>query len=99
MNSCWCTSILAYILCCECVLLFLLLNRHTATNTVSSMAVLSTAPMITLPTHGSEVLTETNVVDVGILHDGVNVPVCVNVNITVNTIGCGFSTDMVSFVN
>ena len=42
---------LSYILCCECVLL--LLNRHTAANTVSSMAVLSTAPMIPPPTHGS----------------------------------------------
>ena len=96
MNSCWCTSILAYILCCECVLLFLLLNRHTAANTVSSMAAVR---MILPPTHGSEVLTETNVVDMGILHDGVNVPVCVNINITVDTTGCGFSTDMVSFVN
>ena len=46
--------LLAHILCCECVLLlFLLLNRHTAANTVSSMAVLSTAPMIPPPTHGS----------------------------------------------
>ena len=57
------------------------------------MAAVSTAPMITPPTHGSEVLTETNVVGMG------NVPVCVNVSITVDTTGCGLSTDIVSFVN
>ena len=44
---------IAYILCCECVLLLFLLNRHTAANTVSSMTELSTTPMITPPTHGS----------------------------------------------
>ena len=47
-------EVLAYIFTCECVLFcFLLLNRHTAANTVNSMAVLSTAPMIPPPTHGS----------------------------------------------
>ena len=57
------------------------------------MAVLSTAPMITPPIHGSEVLTENDVVDMG------NVPVCVNVSITVDTTGCGLSTDIISSVN
>ena len=41
----------SYSLCCEWV--FFLFNRHTAANTVISMTVLSTAPMMTPPTHGS----------------------------------------------
>ena len=43
---------------------------------------------------------ETDVVDMmGILHDGVNVTVCVDVFITVDTTVCGLSTDIISSVN
>ena len=53
--------VIIYILYCEGVfllllLLLLLLDRHTAANTVSNMVVLSTAPMIPPPTHGSKKL-------------------------------------------
>ena len=44
---------LSYSLCCEWLLF--LLHRHTAANIVISMTVLSTAPMMTPPTHGSGV--------------------------------------------
>ena len=37
-----------------------------------------------------------DVVDMDILHDGVNVTVCVNVSITVDTTGCGLSTGIIS---
>ena len=40
---------------------------------------------------------EADVVDMmGILHDGVNVTVCVDVSITVDTTCCGLSTDTIS---
>ena len=42
--------------------------------------------------------SEADVVDIGtgILHDGVNVTVCVDVSIIVDTTGCGMSTDIIS---
>ena len=47
-----------------------------------------------------EEASETDVVDMmGILHNGVNVTVCVDVSITVDTAGCGLSTDIISSVN
>ena len=47
-----------------------------------------------------EEASEADVVDMmGILHDGVNVTVCVDVSITVDTTGCGSSTDIISSVN
>ena len=47
-----------------------------------------------------EEASEADVVDMmGILHDGVNVTVCVDVSITVDTTGCGLSTGIMSSVN
>ena len=47
-----------------------------------------------------EEASEDDVVDMmGILHDGVNVTVCVDVSITVDTTGCGLSTDIMSSGN
>ena len=46
-----------------------------------------------------EVALEADVVDINILHDGVNVTVCVDVSITVDTTGCGMSTGITSSVN
>ena len=44
--------------------------------------------------------SEADVVDMmGILHNGVKVTVCVDVSITVDTTGCGLSTDIISSVN
>ena len=43
--------------------------------------------------------SEGDVFDMGILHDGVNVTVCVDVSITVDTTGCGLSTHIISSVN
>ena len=44
--------------------------------------------------------SEADVVDMmDILHDGVSVTFCVVVSITVDTTGCGLSTDIISSVN
>ena len=87
------------------------------------MAVLSTAPMIPPPTHGSGELdngipppthgsgeqldTGAVVVEMSTLHEGALEAdvvdeletVCVDVNITVDTTGCGMSTGIISSVN
>ena len=46
-----------------------------------------------------EETSKADVVDMDILHNGVNVTVCVDVSITVDTAGCGLSTDIISSVN
>ena len=46
-----------------------------------------------------EEASEADVVAMGILHDEVNVTVCVDVSITIDTTSCGMSKDIISSVN